>query len=492
MIVKNDRNEFADYLKDAANYQGTADKIYFPENTEEVAEILRECYKSDIQVTVSGMLTGLTGGGVPDGGIIISTQKLNKIIEINTTDNYAVVETGVILSDLHDGCSSAGLYYPPDPTEQNSSIGGTIANNASGAKTFKYGSTRCFVMELEIVLADGEIISVERYKHVVENGVITITANSGKSITLSITALNMPSVKNASGYYMKENMDLIDLFIGSEGTLGIVTKAKLRLLKQPENFISAVIFFPCEKDALDFVAEVRDTSFRTRNSQTTGIDALGIEFFDRKALEFLKDDYPVIPDNATAAVWIEQEVTESVEMELLELWTAIIEKHNASLDDVWFASDKKDRANFHEFRHAVSGKVNEYITANNLKKVGTDLAVPDSNFTEFYKFCKDSATETGVHHITYGHFGNSHIHLNFLPADEGEFCRAKEMYKTLCEKCIQFGGTVSAEHGIGKIKPDYLVMMYGEDGVNKMASVKKQLDKKGLLGRGNIFSTDYL
>lgn len=487
MIIKTDQEEIQAYLTDASNVKGNCSAVYFPENAEDVKAALAEAEKMNARVTVSGNGTGLTGSRVPSGGIVIATEKMNRIIELNREELYAVVEPGVLLSDLQKTLEEENLFYAPDPTETNCFIGGTVATNASGAKTFKYGPTRNYVLELEVVLADGGVVFLKRGENTADNLNVKLTDDKGREYKFSLPEINMPAVKNASGYFIKPEMDVIDLFIGSEGTLGVITKIKLRLLRLNRDIISCVVFFNQENDALDFVEKSRSVSYKNR--ETSGkLDARALEFFDEKSLKFLSEDFPQMPAEAKAAVWFEQEITENNEDELLEQWLELITEFNGNEESVWFASGESERAKIHEFRHAISSKVNEYISRNHLRKLGTDVAVPDENFRELYYYCQNLMTSRGMRSVAYGHFGNSHIHLNMLPENEARFSEGKELYKDICKKAVGLKGTVSAEHGIGKIKTDYLIYMYGEEVVRKMGSLKKELDPGLKLGIGNIIS----
>lgn len=489
MIIKTSQEEIQNYLSDASNYKGYCEAVYFPESKEEIIKILNEANRSKIEVTVSGNGTGLTGARVPEGGIVISTEKLNRVIEINTNEGYAIVEPAVLLSDFVDELKNSGYFYPPDPTEKNCFIGGTVATNASGAKTFKYGPTRNFVEELEVILPFGEELYLKRGEIHAQNYKLSLKTKSGKNIILDLPQFNLPVTKNASGYFTAANADAIDLFIGSEGTLGIFTKMKLKILPLPEKIISSVFFFLSEDDALNFIKEARIKSYLNRlNKETDGFDALALEYFDTNALRFLKPDYQQIPDNAKAAVWFEQEATVNNEDKLIEEWSIMLLKHNGAEDLVWFATDDNERKQISEFRHAVSAKVNEYISKNNFKKLGTDVAVPDENFIQFYMEVKTETEKTGLDYLIYGHFGNSHIHLNLLPKNIEEYETGKKLYFEVCDKAVFFKGTISAEHGVGKLKREYLIRMIGEDIVNQMRKIKKTLDPNYILCAGNIFS----
>jgi D-lactate dehydrogenase (cytochrome) len=488
MIIKTSPDEIQGYLTDASNFKGYCDAVYFPTSSNEIFELLIEANKNKTPVTISGNGTGLAGGRVPLGGIVISTGKLNKILEINEKEFFAVLEPGVLLSDFQNILNKKKLLYPPDPTEENCFVGGTVATNASGEKTFKYGPTRNFILELEIILADGEILKLSRGNIIASGYNLKLQSKSGKEYTIDVPDLKMPGTKNASGYFCKKNMDAIDLFIGSEGTLGVITKIKVKIIPYPKGILSSVIFFDEEKNALSFIKKAREISYETRSNKfSNSIDALALEFFDENSLKILKEDNQQIPADAKAAVWFEQELNSNDDI-ILEEWTNLISEFNGNEENAWFAFSDSDKKNIEQFRHSLPLKVNEYISKNNLRKLGTDVAVPHEKFEELYFYSKNEAEKENINYVAFGHFGNSHVHLNMLPKNQNEFEIGKAIYKKICSKAIEFGGTVSAEHGIGKLKTEYLLEMYGEESIKKMRAVKKILDPNLILGRGNIFS----
>ena len=240
MIIKTNPDEFENYVVDASNFKGNCEAVYFPETIDEIVSIIKEANTNKTKVTIAGNRTGLTGACVPQNGIVIATDKLNRILEINSEKFYAVVEPAVLLSDLQKEFKAQNFFYPPDPTETNCYIGGTVATNASGAKTFKFGPTRDYVIGLQVVLPNGEVLDLERGKQKANRYNLTLTTQSGKNISLEIPDYTFPAVKNASGYFVKKDMDAIDLFIGSEGTLGVITKIKLRASSLSRRF-----YFQC-------------------------------------------------------------------------------------------------------------------------------------------------------------------------------------------------------------------------------------------------------
>ena len=491
MQVKTQLDELQNYLIDASNLSGGfADKLFIPETSAEIAEILKEANEKRIPVTVSGARTGTVGGAIPFGGIVISLEKFNKIKEINQENLTAIVGSGVILNDFQKAVEAENFFYPPDPTEWSCQIGGTVATNASGARSFKYGATRNFVNRIEVILANGEILNLRRGEIFSENGFIQITEN----LKVKLPTYEQPNVrKNTSGYFSGEKVDAIDLFIGSEGTLGIITEIELRILPKPESFFSGIIFFDNESNLLNFVNEAREISFNSRCKEiSNSIDAGLIEYFDENALKFIGEKFAQVPENAKGAIFFEQETTAETEDILLEQWNELLEKHGADLDQSWFTTTETDREKMREFRHALPVTVNERIVKYKQKKVGTDMAVPDECFASFLKFYKEKLNESGLEYVIFGHIGDNHLHANMIPKNEDEATKAKYLYGRLIAQSIMLGGTISAEHGIGKHKSRYLYVQYGERYLNEMAELKRVFDPNGILGRGNIFDEKFL
>jgi len=490
MIVKTNPDEFQNYLSDASNYQGTAEAVYLPESERELIELIKKCHTGKTRITVSGNGTGLTGARVPEGGVVISLEKMNRIMECHESEQYLRVQPGVILKELQDYVEEKKLFYPPDPTERNCFIGATAATNSSGARGFKYGPTRNYVIGLRVVLPSGETLGIERGEIMASGFTFSFSTDQGTKYEFSIPRFEMPDTKNASGYYCRADMDLIDLFIGSEGTLGIITELKLQLLPAIENILSCVVFFYDEEDAMNFMNDVRAATASDAPVQKKNIAARGLEFFNKSALDFLRPDYPSIPPNA-CAVWLEQELPDR-EDEITAAWLQLILKHHGDADTAWLAVNDRDREKFKDFRHAISWKVNDYVARRGLRKVGTDVAVPLESLRPFYQWMIDLVEKSRLQYVVYGHFGNCHVHLNMLPEDQNDFMKAKNIYAEICREAIRRKGTVSAEHGIGKMKRDYLMMMYREQVIREMAGLKIVFDPGRILNIGNLFEEKYL
>jgi D-lactate dehydrogenase (cytochrome) len=500
MQVKTATDELQNYLTDASNLPGGfAEKLFIPETVGEIAEILKEANEKRIGITVSGARTGTVGGAIPFGGYLISLEKFNKIKRIDKENLTATVESGVSLIDFQKAVEAENLFYPPDPTEWSCQIGGTVATNASGARSFKYGATRNYVQKLEIVLPTGDILRLKRGERFSDGGFIELETESGAKIKAKLPTYRQPNVrKNTSGYFSGEKLDAIDLFIGSEGTLGIITEIELKLLPKPESFFSGIVFFENENDLLNFVNEAREISFQNRKIQNpkseiqNPFDASLLEYFDEKALRFISEKFPEVPENAKGAIFFEQETDAETEDVLLEKWNELLEKHGADLEKSWFTTTENDREKMRQFRHALPVSVNERVVRNRQKKIGTDMAVPDDRFASFLKFYKEKLNESNLDYVIFGHIGDNHLHANLLPKNDREAERARHLYGRFIAQAIMLGGTISAEHGIGKLKSKYLQVMYGERFLNEMAELKRAFDPNKILGRGNMFDEKFL
>ncbi|HXL81029.1 MAG TPA: FAD-binding oxidoreductase [Pyrinomonadaceae bacterium] len=509
MLVKTDPDEIQSYLSDSSYMQsGYAERVVFPETAEDVAEILRAATRDKTPVTISGAGTGTVGGRVPSAGIVLATDKLNQIKSIAHNQDgggSAVAEAGVRLADLQKFVDSEQLFYPPDPTERSCYLGGTIATNASGARTFKYGPTRQYVQRLKIALATGDTVNLRRAElRATQSGQIKIPLSSGRAIEARLPTYQMPHTrKHASGYYVVPEMDLLDLFIGSEGTLGVMVEIEVALLPKPEALLSGIVFFSAEGDLLAFVRDARERSLANRGSSPTvsegvseassgNLDARALEYFDSESLNFLRQKYETIPAEAVGAVFFEQESTAATDESLLNEWLVLLEQHQALVDMSWFATNETDQAKLREFRHALPVLMNEWFARHNQRKVSTDMSVPDAEFPGMLRFYQETLRPAGLRYTIFGHIGDNHVHVNILPRNDEEAAKAREIYLLFLKRAAAVGGTLSAEHGVGKLKRDYLRLFYSEENLHEMAALKRAFDPAGILSRGNIFSEDYL
>jgi D-lactate dehydrogenase (cytochrome) len=502
LIIKKDKDVIKNYFEDNSGIVGAyADFVAIAENENDVCEFLSEMSKSSIPVTIVGKLTGNTASGLAFGGSILSLEGLNKISEIEkiekeniqTENAYISVQVGARVDDIKLKVAKEGWMYPPDPTEKNASIGGNISTNASGARGFKFGATRNYVQALKVVFSDGSYSFIERGKYFAdENGSITFDTNQGKRY-ITLPRYHLPKIKNAAGYHNYPGADLIDIFIGSEGTICVILEAVLKLIPHFKSIFGGIIFFQDRKDAYEFVDKVKNLSKDTQKRKLkNSISAMSLEYFDKNALLLMENDYPVIPKNVEVGIMFEQDVYENNRDILTEKWIEVIEDSDINLENVWAASNVAELEQFRIFRHKIPERVNEMIKKNKIPKLGTDFAVPEGKLLEIIDYCDKKFKAIDVFNLTFGHIGENHLHANILAANIEEYNKCKQIYVDIVEKVVEIGGTVSAEHGIGKARHIFLEKMFGEEGFQEMAKFKKSFDKSCILGQDNIFPKKYL
>jgi len=428
-------------ITDASNYPGHAEELFAPETESEVAAILKRASQQKIPVTVCGALTGLAGGASPSGGWAISLTRMRKL---EVGKGRAVVGPGVLLREVQSAAADSGQFYAPDPTENTSSIGGNIAANSSGSRSFRYGATRRHVLSLRVVLMDGSLLSLRR----------------GQKIDFEVPEISLPrTTKHSAGYPLAAGMEWVDLMVGNEGTLGVVTEAELQFLSAPQERLGGVVFFRSEDAAMDAVERWRPTR---------GLNM--IEYIDQASLEMMN-----VPQKAALMIEIEGD--------------ADIDMSNALENDSWFANSASDRERFRVFRHTLAEKANDRVRRTGFMKFGTDYAVPLDKSREMmaiYRRVMDA--DAPGRYVIYGHIGDAHVHVNSFPETREQFERGKEVMTSLAREAVKLGGTVGAEHGLGKRKAHLLEIQYPPDQIEAMKQVKRRFDPDWLLGRGTVFA----
>ncbi len=428
-------------------------------------------------MTVSGGRTGLAGAAVPQGGWVLSTEKLGRVLEIGKS--WARLEPALRLKEIEEALALHQLFYPPDPTGPKAFLGGTLGTNASGPNSFKYGTTREYVRRIRVVLAGGEILDLRRGQICANvQGIMEVPLKTGK-IRISVPHYTMPSIKHAGGYFAKAGMDAVDLFIGSEGTLGVTTQIEVALVPKPEVILVFMVFFPKEEDAWRFVKSIRDSKSVTPRA---------LEYFDEGSLKFLRPSFPAIPGEAKACLLIEQESNSRVKKQLSDSWHSQFEKGGAS--GIWEGDSPAKQEEFRHFRAALPLAVKDFLAEHHQVKIGTDTAVPQERFEELVLFHRQQVEAGRFQSVTFGHIGESHVHLNILPRNEEEAARARALYPELVRKAISWGGTFSAEHGVGKLKRRYLAELFGPRAVEEMKALKRAFDPHQILGQGNLFAIE--
>lgn len=519
-----DQSEITDtyalYLDDESHsFDGKAEEIVFPSTEAEVAAIMRAAFEAGTEVTIQGGRTGLTGAAVPLGGLAMNLEKMTDLLYMDYTKDeelYSIAaEAGVTLEDLVRAVSTRNLEllenkgtekqqaalssflgesdtftFPVDPTEMSAWLGGLVACNASGAKTYKYGAVRNWVYRIRVVLANGNILDINRGDVISEDGKFIITLSDGSDVEIVVPTYEMPKTKNAAGFFAKPDMDLIDLFIGCEGILGVITLVELGLTKLPENIMTVMAFFPSEDDAVNFVYDIRAPE------STVKMDFL--EYFGPNAITMIKEKastagitVPAMKDDTEAIVFFEFSYTDDQMEEMIMGLEEVLNKHNTSSESSWAGLDRTELEKMKTVRHFIPETVNGLIAQRKAKyrevhKIGTDMAVPDEALRDYLKFYRSTLEEQGMEYVIFGHIGDNHLHVNMIPRNNEEVEQGMNNYMMFAKRAVELGGTVAAEHGIGKLKRAFLEAMYGPEGISEMQAVKKALDPKWIINRGNV------
>ncbi len=418
------------------------DIVVLPENKNQICEILKIANKNNIPITTRAAGTNLVGGCIPlRGGIIVHLSKLNQILDINKTNLTCTVQPGVVVEELQNEVEKKGLFYPPDPASLKvSTIGGSLAQSSGGPRGFKYGTTKDYVLELEIALADGSLIKT-----------------GGKTI------------KNVTGY------NLTQLFVGSEGTLGIITEATLRLIPKPETQQVLLVCFNSIDEATKAVTEII----------SAGITPATLDIMDKNTMQTIEKFHNTgFPIDMDAVLIIETDgFKESVKIQTqqivdistkLNATNIIVSKNKEESDEIWFAR----RSAF----GAVARLRPDVLTE--------DAVVPRDKIPEFVKEIKKIADKYSLTVCIMGHIGDGNIHPNFSLdlRDEDEKQRFEKAVDELFELALKLGGTLSGEHGIGLSKSKYMKNTLDSQCINYMKSIKNIFDPKGILNPEKIFN----
>lgn len=433
------------------SHDETEDLHYLPEvvikprTAQEISAILKICNADRIPVTPRGAGTGLSGGALPHlGGVLLSTERMNSILEIDERNLQVTTEPGVITEVLQNAVKEKKLFYPPDPSSRGSCfIGGNIAENSGGPKAVKYGVVKDYVLNLEIVLPTGEIIW---------------------------TGANV--LKNATGY------NLTQLIVGSEGTLGVVTKIVLRLIPLPQYDLLMLVPFNSSENACAAVSAI----FRA------GYTPSAMEFMERDALEwvskFLDTSSVVIGEEVEAHLLIEVDGNnQDVLMQDIEGIAAIVQQFDCG--EILFADDAQQKAELWKMRR----RVGEAVKSHSIYKE-EDTVVPRAELPVLLKGVKAIGKKYGFHSVCYGHAGDGNLHVNIIKGsltDEEWNGSLKEGIKEIFALTKELGGTLSGEHGIGLVQKEYMPIVFDSTQLRIMREIKKIFDPKNILNAGKIF-----
>lgn len=440
-----------DESRDAYGHDETEDLIMrpevvvFPGTVEEVSALLKWADKRKIPVTPIGARTGLSGGALSAfGGVALSMERFDKIIGIDERNFQATVEPGVINQVFHDACKEKGLFYPPDPSSWGScTLGGNLAYNSGGPKAVKYGVTNQYVLNLEVVLASGEVIW---------------------------TGANV--LKNSTGY------NLTQLMVGSEGTLGIITKVVFRLIPYPTEDLTLLVPFRSAEKACEAVAAIFHA----------GITPAGMEFMERDAIDWTLryvDDVSVpTGEDIEAHLLIELDGNDrNTLMTDAEKIAEIVERFDAH--DVLLAESQAQRDALWKLRR----RVGEAVKSHSIYKE-EDTVVPRAELARLLRGVKEIGLKYGFRSVCYGHAGDGNLHVNILKGDLTDEAWNIELPKgirEIFELVKSLGGTISGEHGIGYVQKNYLDIVFNEANLQIQRKIKEALDPNGILNPGKIF-----
>jgi FAD/FMN-containing dehydrogenase len=449
---------------------GHPDAVARPQSEAEVADLLTEAAAHAIPVTAAGGRTSVTGSSVAEEGLVIAMERMDRILELKkdpeTGGMTATAEPGIFLGDFQRAMEAEGWYYPPDPTSRNEAqLGATVATNATGEDTLQYGPTRRWVRELRVVQAGGSVRTLRRSQ-----------------------ASRPPEEKATAGYYL--DGEEIDLLIGSEGTLAVITGVTVDLIPLPGGLFAGLAFFPSLRSALSFVVRAR---------QHPLLRPRALELMDGRAL-LLVDGNPegIRPPAATGgAVVFKQEFADENERDrYLEAWFTLLETHlreagaPSLAEVVTLFETGTDLLRLRSFRHRIPLAVAETLAARKalgVGKVATDWWVPYERLPDFLDRWIATIRAAGLDVLAFGHVGNGHPHVNFLPRTGEEAERARAMVVTMCREAVALGGGVAGEHGLGKLKRHLLAVQCRPERIAAMRAMKRTWDPSGILGRGNLF-----
>lgn len=449
VAIERDPGVCTAYARDASGLLRPPAGVVRSHDPQDVVTLLAEASRDGFAVTPAGAQTSTTGASIAERGVLLSLRAMDRILDVDHRARTVRVEPGVILGDLDRAVAGDGLFFPPDPTsDQECTVGGAIACNASGPRTLRYGATRAHVRGLTVALADGRILDLRR------------------------PALE----KNTVGYHPAQ--DPIDWFVGSEGTLGVILAAELQLQPRPAVEVGLGIPFPDQAAALAFIVAAREDA---------SLAARCLEYFDAEAFRIVRETETDWGHDGQTMVYLEHAGADDAPF---DAWLELAERHNGNSEAARiFEGDAALRA-ARRLRHAVPARMHERVApflAQGGRRVSTDWAVPYHRAAEMLAQADAFAHEGGVTPaVTYGHLGNGHPHQNFVAREPAEVARCEAVVERTLHAVVAMGGTVAAEHGIGKVKARWLSLQMSPLQVAMMRSIKRELDPQGILAPGNI------
>ena len=501
------------FLEDAAHYPGgTAAGVLRPHSVDELSACLREPRR----LLAIGGQSSLTGGATPFGDIVLSTARL---ASVSVGPGRVKVGAGVTLQRVQDELAKVGSWLPPVPTYLGAFAGGAVATCAAGAATFKYGTMRDWVDGLTVVLAGGDVLELMRGYHHADEG-FTITTSTGDRVVRLPDHVRMPDVaKRSAGYFIAPGMDIVDLFIGSEGTLGVIADVTFRTAPLPPAMCRALVPVPSEERAIELTDRLRAAALDTRFSRDAfGVDVCAIEHVDARSIAVIREDgvdrrlNVSLPSGSAVALLIDLELSRAAsrtpwqtQLESMADVDApdspllrfgrLLRRHGVFEDtEIALPENRARAAAFAELREAVPAGVNRRVARAKqadpeISKTAADMIVPFERFGDMMRECRRLFAERDLDLAVWGHISDGNVHPNVIPRTAEDVRKGREAILELGASVILMGGCPLAEHGVGRnpIKQELLRQLYGTAGVYAMRTIKLSLDPHGTLASGVIF-----
>ena len=531
-------DDVAGFLEDAAHYPGGhAPAVAFPRDEAEVAALVRR----SARVLPIGAQSSLTGGATPMGELVLSSSRMNAVEDLG--DDRVTLQPGVALTTLREILDAAGKAYPPVPTFEGATVGGVVSTNAAGAATFKYGTTRDWVRGLTVVLASGEALDLERGEVRAADGRFVVETAQGEIAVPAPDYRPPPVPKHSAGYHAGPDLDLVDLFVGSEGTLGVVTSVTLDVLPRRPEVCVVLIAVDGEEQAIALAARLRDISLDTRRrADPAGLDVAAIEYLDRRSLELARaaeagrGSRVSIPETAGAVLLVQIElppgttagevheqiglaasaaapagpITAGEVHEQIGLAASaaapagpivqlcrLLEAENL-LDRTELAApgETARAAELLALREAVPEAVNRRVAVakrtvdGTIEKTAADMIVPFSKLPDCLRLFRAAFEARGLDHAVWGHLSDANPHPNVIPRSADDVRAGKEAILACGREVVRLGGCPLAEHGVGRnpVKQALLRLLHGDAGIERMRAVKRALDPEYKLAPGVIFA----
>ncbi|MCP1223623.1 FAD-binding oxidoreductase [Sebaldella sp. S0638] len=462
--------KYAEYLRDESRMAGVAESISFPENEEEILEVMSVMKENNTAITIQGGKTGITGCAVPAGGHIMNLSRLNNIKEYTETEDGALlrVEAGVTLMELKKSVRKLSngrkLFWAPDPTEVTATVGGIAGCNAKGISAYLYGGAREHISAIRVIHSDQTIREIKRGSETV--------------------------------IFLGEQTDLIDVYLGGEGMYGVITELTLELLPQAKEIWGIGFFFYDKKDAFLFIGK-----FFEKDLDIDGSNIAVMEYLDKNTIDIIQKrketvtklkEIPDIDNNVEAMIYIEihGNSEDSVEQTAEILMETAMEA-NSDPDNSWAVSGEAEIEKMRDFRHAAPESANLFIEEIRQKepritKLGTDMSLSSGHFGSIVENYEEDLKKSGLKGCVFGHIGGNHLHINILPENYEEYIKGRNLLRKWSEDIIEKNGEIAAEHGIGKLKRDFFLEIMPKTIIDKIRKEKDIYDPEGLWNPDNM------